>query len=168
MPRGNPGKERTQTEARLCAEYVAQNYPTSRVLLQQYVGPIHPVGEKPALSAEEERAIGTGRRRADAVIILPDELHLLECYIHVNLGKLSQLMTYTQLLPLTPELENYTHLPIKGFLVGAQRDPILDQMAARFNIEVKIFRPQWVVDYFANFPARKLRDRRNANLGVSA
>lgn len=164
MPEGK--KTRRQTEALLCSQYVAENYPTARTYIQQYLGPWNhgPNGE--VLTEAEQRSIGTGRRRADAVLVLPDKIVLLECYIHVQLGKLSQLMTYMQLLPLTPELKEFAHLPVEGKLVGAQRDPVLDQMAAKFGVEVIIFQPKWAKEYLATVAARHSRERKNAVLSL--
>lgn len=166
MPATEGSKQRRQTEALLCSQFVAENYPTARTYIQQYLGPIKPAAELSGLSVSEKLALGTGRRRADAVLILPEKIVLLECYIHVNLGKLSQLMTYRELIPSTPELADFAKLPVQAFLVGAQRDPILDQMAAKFGIEVIIFRPKWVVDFLATVHARHSRDRQNADLSL--
>lgn len=164
MPDVEGIKRRRQTEALLCSQFVAENYPTARTYIQQYLGPIKPAAELQGLSVSEKLALGTGRRRADAVLILPDQIVLVECYIHVQLGKLSQVMTYRELIPSTPELAPFVKLPVKAILVGAQRDPILDQMAAKFGIDVIIFRPKWVVDYLATVAARHSRDRQNADL----
>jgi len=161
-----PTKRRRQTEALLCSQYVAENYPHARVLIQQYVGPIRTSEDEELLTQGEKLALGTGRRRADAVLILPDKIIVLECYVHVQLGKLSQLMTYLQLLPLTPELKDFVHLPVVGRLVGAQRDPILDQVAAQQNIEVVIFQPAWIVRYLETVDPRKSRDRGNVDLAL--
>jgi hypothetical protein len=160
-----PGiKMRRQTEALLCSQFVAENYPTARAYIQQYLGPLKDGKELAGLTVSEKLSIGTGRRRADAVLVLPLELICIESYIHVHLGKLSQLMTYLELIRSTPELAPYAKLPVKGILVGAQRDPILDQMAAKFGIEVVIFRPKWVVEYLASVAARHSRDRENVDL----
>jgi hypothetical protein len=166
MPLPEATKRRRQTEALLCSQFVAENYPSGRIFIQQYLGPFSSAEDHALLSNSERRAMGTGRRRADAVIVLPDKIVVIESYVHVQLGKLSQLMTYLQLVPSTPELADFMHLPIEGILVGAQRDPILDQMAARFNIAVVIFRPSWVVDYLATVDPRKSRDRKNVDLGL--
>ena len=166
MPQSAPIKKRIQNERLLCSQYVAENYPTGRIFTQQYLGPFNHDTELKDLTNSQKLAIGTGRRRADAVIVLPDKIVLIESYVHVALGKLSQLMTYIQLLPSTPELADFVHLPIEGILVGAQRDPILDQMAARFDISVVIFRPSWVVKYLATVYPRKSRDRKNVDLGL--
>jgi len=165
MPEGK--KTRRQTEALLCSQYVAENYPHARTFIQQYLGPLNRTLDGSVLTESEQRSIGTGRRRADAVLVYLDKIILLECYIHVQLGKLSQLMTYQQLLPLTPELQEFAHLPVTAKLVGAQRDPILDQMAAKFGIEVVIFRPKWAVEYLATVAARHSRERNNVDLRLS-
>ena len=166
MPNPNGFKMRRQTEALLCSQFLAENYPTARTYIQQYVGPIKPAAELAGLSKSEKLALGTGRRRADAIAITPDRIVVIETYIHVHLGKLSQLMTYLELVSSTPELADYKTLPTEGLLVGAQRDPIMDQMAAKFGIEVIIFRPVWVVEYLKNVAARHSRDRTNVELPV--
>lgn len=158
------GKQRIQNERMLLSQYIAEQYPDARVLLQVYVGPINPDVDTSTLSRAEFYYLGNSRRRADAVVILPDKVVMIEAYIHVHLGKLSQLMTYMELFPRTPELSDYAKLPLQGVLLGAQRDPILDQMAARFNIPVVIYQPAWVQTYLASVDSRKSRERKNTQL----
>jgi hypothetical protein len=164
MPSPEPIKRRMQTERLLCSQYVAENYPTARTFIQQYLGPIAVPETTDVLTYRDKLAIGTGRRRADAVLVLPDKIIIIESYVHVQLGKLSQLLTYIELIKSTPELQFAAHLPIFGKLLGAQRDPILDQMAAKFGIEVIIFKPKWVNDYLATVAVRHSRTRRNVDL----
>lgn len=154
MPETPGVKQRRQTERLLASQYVAEMYPGERAFIQQYVGPIVSPNYSKALTAGERAALGVNRRRADVVIPLKDKLLVIESYVHVQLGKLSQLLTYMQLAPLTPELEEYWRLPVAGVLVGAQRDPVLDTMAAKFDVPVVIYQPKWVVDYLATVARR--------------
>jgi hypothetical protein len=164
MPVPASTKARIQREALLVSQYVAETFAGARALFQVRVGPLPDRALNATLTIGEKIQLGNFRRSADAVVILPDKIVLIEGYIHVQLGKLSQLMTYLELLPLTPELKDFGPLPVSPMLLGAQRDPILDQMAAKFNIPVVIFQPAWVITYLAAESSRHARTRENVNL----
>ena len=159
MPVSPEKKARRQREALLVSQYIAENFPNSRVFFQQRVGPINPTIPNNATTREERMVLGNFRRAADAIIILPVEIVVLEGYIHPNLGKISQLLTYIELVPFTPELQDFVALPVRGLIVGAQSDPVLTGMAARFSISVEIFQPSWVKDYLIGLGGRFARER---------
>jgi hypothetical protein len=166
MPVPVQRQARRQREQLLVSQYVAENYPTGRVMFQQRVGPIPPTVNESGLTRGQKLALGSFRRVADAVIILPNKLLIIEGYVHVQLGKLSQLLTYIELLPMTPELGAFASLPVEAMLLGAQRDPIMDQMAAKFGIKMVIFQPQWVKDYLLTVDSRKARSRQHVELSL--
>jgi hypothetical protein len=157
-------KARKQREQLLVSQWVAENYPNARAMFQQRVGPIPEWSGSPELTRSQKQILGSSRRVADAIVFLPGRIILIEGYVHANLGKLSQLLTYKELAPMTPELGEFASLPIAAMLLGAQRDPIMDQMAAKFGISVVIFQPQWMKDYMATLATRFSRDRQHVDL----
>src|SRR5574341_2026318 len=165
MPANFEKRKYFQREYLLVSQYCAEQYQDKRVSFQQRVGPIQSELNDPSLTIPESMNAGNFRRRTDAVVLLPNEAIIIEGYIHVTLGKLSQLLVYLELFPHTPELGQFAKLPVRGILLGAQRDPILDKTAAKHGVEVVIFKPSWVEAFFTNADFRKTRDRQNANLG---
>ncbi len=160
-------KARKQREQLLVSQWVAENYPDARSMFQQRVGPIPPWSGNEELTRGQKLALGSSRRVADAIVIQSGKIILIEGYVHANLGKLSQLLTYIELLPMTPELGELASLPISPKLLGAQRDPIMDQMAAKYGIDVVIFQPPWMKEYMATLASRFSRDRQHVDIATN-
>ena len=98
-------------------------------------------------SESDERLVGVFRRWADALVILPDRLLLIEGKILPQPGVISQLKLYAELIPKTPELAEHKHKPIEMVLVCAIEDPLISELARREGITVRIFHPAWVDEY---------------------
>lgn len=136
-------------EMKLVSEYLAQNYPKyecrTRVRLGSY-----PAALKPELlTGGDRRALGVWRRWADAIVIMPDRLILIEAAIRPNPGDISQLELYERLVPMTPELAEYKDLPIDKVLLFALKDPAMELMARERNIRVVYYHPDWIDEYLA-------------------
>lgn len=164
-------KIRQSYEPRLITEYVTQTWPDATVL---YDVPLGPVPQNLALKvgeAQAARIARTARPRADAVIILPSEIVLLEGKImDVNQG-LGMLDLYEHAIPLTPELQQYltmqrverTHRddntevtdvwqevkPIRKVLVAANPPEWASTICTRAGIEIVEFCPAWATEYMA-------------------
>lgn len=146
----------------MISEYIAFRYPSAiswqRVRLGIYE-PETPLGE---LTASEIRAIGVWRRWADAVVISPRELIVIEGAIRPELGDISKLEGYLRLVPLTPELHPYLPRIIVGELVYAIEDPLVVAMARERGLRPVQFKPLWLDEYLkVLFP----RERRAPKTG---
>ena len=160
MPDPQPFKQTRQPrELRLVAEFLASQYPNERVMTQVRLGPINPTMSRPELTNAERMVIGNFRRSADGVVLLRDWVLIVEGYMVPHLGKASQLLAYMRLFPTTPELKEFSGLPIRGLLVGPIEDPILSRTASDFFIGFQLFRPDWAVEYLKGFGGRFQRDR---------
>lgn len=155
MPRGN--RTWRPIETRLVAEFLAVRFPDARTMQRVRLGTIP--GELPAdgLEPAELRLLGTWRRWADALVIMPEELVLIEGAVRPDPGDVSQLELYMHLLPLTPELEELRSRPARGLLLYAIDDPVIRRLAADRNFTVEIFRPAWVEEYLSTLYPRKQR-----------
>lgn len=144
----NPDKRDWQPrEQRLVAEFVARFYPDAESRTHVHLGSM-PTRLKGRWSSEsDERLVGVFRRWADALVILPDRLLLIEGKILPQPGVISQLKLYGELIPKTPELAQHKHKPIEMVLVCAIEDPLISELARREGITVRIFHPAWVDDY---------------------
>ncbi len=85
------------------------------------------------------------RRYADALIIMPAELILIEAKIVATPGIVSTLELYGKLLPLTPELSEYRARRVRMMLLWAVNDATLATIARQHGIEVEVYTPDWVV-----------------------
>jgi len=94
-------------------------------------------------------------RWADAIVIMPDRIVLIEGKILPQLGVISQLNAYARLLPKTPYLAEHKDKPIEKVLVCAIHDPMVAQLAREEGIRVVIYRPLWITAYLKHLYVRE-------------
>ena len=149
MPKSkNPNKRQWQPrEQRLVAEYVARFYSGFETRTHIHLGKPPPRLAGKFISDEDSRLIGVFRRWADAVVIMPDRIVLIEGKILPVPGVISQLKLYEELLPKTRELAEFKDLPIEKLLLCALEDRLISDLARREGIRVVIFYPVWIDEY---------------------
>jgi hypothetical protein len=164
-------KIRQAYEPRLVTEYVTQTWPDAIVLYDVPLGPVPQNLAQKVGEAQAARIARTARPRADAIIVLPSEIVLLEGKImDVNQG-LGMLDLYEHAIPLTPELQPHlmmqrierTHRddntevtdvwqeakPIRKVLVAANPPEWASTICPRAGIEIVVFCPEWATEYMA-------------------
>ena len=103
------------------------------------------------------------RPYADAVVILPGALVLIEAKVWNILNGLGKLPMYKALVPFTPELKDYLKLPIIMELVVGWTNTNLEIMAQEHGIRVVVYCPDWlktVVDGMHNYWTKEYRQER--------
>lgn len=152
-----PRRAWTPVETRLVAEFTAVRFADAVVQLRVRLGTIP--GELPVegLSDPERRLLGAWRRWADAVVIEPERVTVIEAAVMPDPGDVSQLELYLHLFPLTPEFQELRERPLRGLLVYAIDDPVIRRLAADRDFTVEIYRPAWVDDYLSQVYPRKRR-----------
>ena len=144
-------------EMRMVSEFLAANYAGCQCMTRVRLGSIHPELKADSLSDSEKSMVGLFRRWADAIVIMPDRLVLIEAAIRPQPGDISQLQLYARLIPTTPELSAYKDLPIEKVLVYALEDPVLRTLATESSIRYIYFHPDWISDYLAILYPREQR-----------
>ncbi len=99
--------------------------------------------------------MGVFRRWADAVVILPDRIVLIEAKILPKPGVGEQLDLYERLIPETPELRQHAHKPIEKVLVCAIEDRLVTQLLRERGIRVVVYKPAWIDEYLDLVEARE-------------
>jgi len=156
---GSETRKYEPREQRLCAEFVQQFFPKEWVKYQVRLGRPRASEQYTGIQLSENLAAYNRRPCADALIMRAHELVLIETYLKIDLGKVSQLQIYAKLLPGTPELAGVASLPVRLLIVGALEDPTLTQHARDNGIEFHLFRPSWVDAYFDVIAPRNQRNR---------
>jgi len=152
-------------ELRLVSEFCEQNFPEYRYILRFRLGEIPPELVYPGLTPEEIRLIGVWRRWADAVVITPTKIIIIEAAIKPDPGDISRLELYERLVPFTPELVEVRELPVEKWLVFAIEDPAITAMAEERGIVCVRYRPKWIEAYLQTlFP----RERESVGPGKEA
>ena len=144
----------TPWEMTMIGEWVERTFGDVEYRTNVRVGRIQPRAARGTYAEDELAMIGVWRRFVDAVVILPDRLLLVEAVMRADPGKLSQLRLYEKLLPQTPELQEYLHLPVQKVLLYCIRDPALELLAQEDNILTVRYVPTFFDEWF-----RKLRPR---------
>ena len=157
------GKSR-QVEVRLVAEYLKATYSQYTFITKQPVGKV-----SESLMAQEgyQRALGLTRAfrpEVDAVVILPGALVLVEAKVWSVVNGLAKLPVYKSLVPFTPELKQYQHLPILMELVVGWTNPNLEIMASDMGVRLRVYCPAWlneIVQSMHKYWTREYREQRD-------
>jgi len=144
-------------EMQMLAEWLTKTQPGKRVLTRVRLGSPRPEVPRPEMSPEERAMIGAWRRWADAVILDREGATIVEAAIRPDPGKISQLQLYAKLLPQTPELEPWAHLPIKMILLYAIEDAATVLLAREQGILCVEYKPPWLPSYLELLMPRERR-----------
>jgi len=135
-------------------EYLALAYPGLPWHTNIRVGPIEPHVPREGLSDAARKLMGSWRRYADAVVVAPHQLVVVEATIIKAVQKVGQLMEYVRLVPVTPELAAFSHLPLVGLLVSAIPDPRAQALCAEVGLHFAVYEPAWLGDFVDQYGRR--------------
>lgn len=133
-----------QVETRMVSEYMLQEYGKYTHMTKV------PLGKVPDELMSEmgyKRAVGVTRPfrpEVDAVAILPGALILIEAKVWNVLNGLGKLPMYKSLVPFTPELVQWHHLPVIMELVVGWSNDNLELMARDAGVRVRVYCPEWL------------------------
>lgn len=144
-------------ESKLVAEFAAVRYPDKRTIQRVRVGQIPSEIDVEGLDPAEIRMLGVWRRWVDLVIVDPPFLRVIEAAMLPDPGDISQLDLYMQLIPATPELQEFIDLEPRGMLVYAIDDPVIRRLAADRGYTVEIYQPAWLSQYLERVFPRERR-----------
>jgi len=161
---------RREIEPRWVAEYVSETYAQYPCSFRVPLGGIPQqlidvYGERKAT-----RVYRPSRPEADAIVYLPDRLILIEGKIFKVREGLGALRMYRDLLPDTPEFDEFRALPIRAELLCVQPLPWVLQAAEKADIAIVRYAPDWLVqiweerDKYWTKDAVKKREERKATL----
>lgn len=142
-------------DQRLAKYFHWKYYRQYRSLTNVSLGPYRRHSGNPGLTPAELRLTGVNRARADMIIVTPDELVVVEAKVKPDYESLMSLVGYRALLPRTPEMEHYKHLPIKAIYVSGQEDDWLAERAQELDVEFIQADLQWATDYLDKLRSKK-------------
>ena len=148
-------KYRPVAEAYL-TEWLGITYPPGTWRTNVQLGDVKTYNIRVASEAEERFIKKPFRPIADAVVLLPNEVHIVECKVREDRGKLEQLLVYEYLFPRTPEFAAYKDYPIRKILLTPKPMGSFEKFLQKYGIEVVYYRPAWILEYL-NSLERKLR-----------
>jgi hypothetical protein len=151
----------------MVSEYLATTYAKYSCINKQ---PLGQVSEELMAREGYKRAIGLARPyrpEVDAVVILPGALVLIEAKVWNVVNGLAKLPMYKSLVPHTPELKQYWHLPVLMELVVGWTYPNLEIMARDADVRLRVYCPPWLEEVVASmhdYWTREYRERREEKL----
>jgi len=93
----------------------------------------------------------------DALVILPDEVHIIEAKIRDDRGKVEQLLLYGFLFKRTQRFRQHWNKPVKLILLTPMQQGNLEKWLNSLGITVAYYTPAWLLDYLGKLPKRQLR-----------
>jgi hypothetical protein len=133
-----------QVEVRMVAEYLKLEYSRYTHITKQ---PLGKVPEELMAEVGYKRAVGMTRPfrpEVDAVVVLPGALVIIEAKVWNVVNGCAKLPVYKSLIPFTPELAQYRHLPVIMELVVGWTNDNLEIMARDAGVRIKVYCPTWL------------------------
>ena len=156
-----PKKKRTyrQVHDSYLVEWLGITYPPGTWRTNVRLGQLRPELAERAMTAEEMNYLKPFLASADAVVLLRDEVHIIECMIRHEPGALEDLIKYAKLFRQTPEFKKHWEKPIKLILLTPLDAPFYFEMAKEFGIEVAQYKPSWIFEYLSTYPRKEWRGK---------
>jgi len=152
-------RQRREWEAEYVAEYCSQAFGAGPVIyhcrLGTWPGPLT-AGE---LTEQEQAMLRVRMRWADAVVIQPDRILVVEGKLRASefLKGLGELQVYTHLIKVTPEFEKFKDRQVVGRLLIPIEDPVVMAITRQQGIETAVYRPTFWADFQAAIQPRQGR-----------
>ena len=94
---------------------------------------------------------------ADAVVILPGEVHLIEAKVRNDRGKIEQLLLYRYMFPRTPEFRQYKDYRVRTILLTPREQGSFIEFLKKYDIEVVVYNPPWIQEYLNSIERKSRR-----------
>jgi len=133
-----------QVETRMLSEYLLKTYGKFSYIMDI---PLGRVDEKLMAAQGYQQAINMSRPfrpRADAIVILPRYLVIVEAKVWNVVNGLAKLPLYRSLVPFTPELKDYLPRDVLMELVVGSTPSNLEIMAREQDVKLVIYNPPWM------------------------
>ena len=141
---GRPWEPR---EMRLVEDYCKEFYSGAKVLYRVRLGSAPLVVKSKFGKDRGERWFQPFKPWADAVIILPDQVILLEAKLRATTAALGQVLMYRDVFFDTPEFVQYKGRELITRVISPWWDEKIANLLHQYKIETEYYEPAWVEDY---------------------
>lgn len=154
--------KRREWEAEYVSEYTREVFKGVPVIFHMKLGTWPTPLTAEELSAEEQAMLRVRMRWADALVIQPDRLIVIEGKLRPSefLKGYGELKLYVHLVPHTPELERFKDRKVTGRLVTTIPDPTVEYLCRKENLEYDVFQPTFWAEYMDVLAWREKRAKR--------
>jgi len=152
-------RPRREWEAEYVAEYVSAAFPGEKAVYHCRLGTWPTPLTEVALTPEEQAMLRVRMRWADAVVILPDKLVVVEGKLRASefLKGLGELQLYVHLVPHTEEFLAWKGTPVVGRLLTPIEDPVVNAIARQQGIETAVYKPKFWNEFLTAIQPRQAR-----------
>jgi len=140
---------------RMLLEFLLKTYPPGSWRTNVRLGMPHPEIARIPLTPEEQRMLVITLPCADAVVLLPEEVVIIEALVRPEWWKILMLKVYGKLFPMTEEFREHWDKPIRLVLLTAIMNPFMQWIAREEGVEVRMYRPVWLETYLAPLRPRQ-------------
>lgn len=133
----------TPRTTRLLSEYLAQTYPTAKIIQELHLTAVNAAAVASAGPGVSPRFASTIMGYADAAVILSGEVAFYEAKDRPTASGIAQLVGYGNLWPLSHESTLYPAHKLTLHLLVAHDVPTLSATARDQGIEVVVYDPAW-------------------------
>jgi len=141
------------------AEYLGITYPPGTWRTNVRLGRVR-VPETEKLSPQERRLLlGAFGASADAIVLLPDRVVIIEAMVRHEPGAGEDLLKYRMLFRETEEFKEYWDKPIDMVLLTPLDVTAYERFYREMGIRVEVYRPAWILEYLGTYPARYRRGK---------
>lgn len=151
-------------EMQMVSEWLVKTQQGKRWHTRVRLGSPSPAVPRPEMSLEEQAMIGGRRRWADAVILTPELVTIVEAAIRCEPGDISILELYGRLFRHTPEFEPWASVPLSLLLLYAIEDPATILMAREKGISCVEYKPLWLDGYLQILQQRERRGHKKEEI----
>jgi len=127
---------------RMLLEWLQKTYPLGTWRTNVRLGMPHPKLMEPYVEPELRRMLVITTPQADAITILPTEIHIIECLIRPEWWKILMLKVYGKMFKLTERFKAHWHKPIKLILLTAITNPFMEWVAKEEGVAVIHYTPE--------------------------
>jgi hypothetical protein len=155
-------QQRREWEAEYVSEYCSQAFKGATVVFHFRLGTWPQPLTAGELTPEEQAMLKVRMRWADAVVIQPDKLVVIEGKLRASefLKGLGELQLYRHLVAHTPEFEKFKDRTVVGRLLLPIEDPAVALIARQQNLEVAIYQPTFWPQFLTAIQPRQGRSIR--------
>jgi len=141
------------------AEWLAMNFPPGTWRTNVRLGKVIPPGRKKLLAPEERLLLYAFGASADAIVLLPDKVIIVEAMVRHEPGALEDLLKYKELFKMTEEFREHWHKPIELILLTPLDVPFYEKFAQKFGVKVVKYKPMWIIEYLHTYARRFWRGK---------
>ena len=143
-------KLRENWEQRYVSDYVITTYPRDIHKFRCPLGTVPEMWIREMGLGKALRTYRPYRPECDAAVITADKIVLIEGKLFKVMDGLAKLPIYRSLVQETPEFDEFKTLPVEAVLVTPKEPGWSARVAKENNITVDIFRPDWIMEYYAS------------------